>query len=134
MRNRIYKDRLFVFLFGKEENKAWTLDLYSACKEYTLEQAVDKAVDEMPDDFRIKQVLIANRAEVKDMWLTEYNEEEVMQQFKEEGREEGREERDKEIIQAMLLKGRLPQEISDFCDYPIALIEEVQESMTVGIE
>ncbi len=134
MRNRIYKDRLFVFLFGKEENKDWTLDLYSACKEYTLEQAVDKAVDEMPDDFRIKQVLIANRAEVKDMWLTEYNEEEVMQQFKEEGREEGREERDKEIIQAMLLKGRLPQEISDFYDYPIALIEEVQESMTVGIE
>ncbi len=25
-----YKDRLFSFLFGREENKAWTLDLYNA--------------------------------------------------------------------------------------------------------
>ena len=75
-------------------------------------------------------MLIANRAEVKDMWLTEYNEEDVYRHFKEEGREE----RDKEKIQGMLLKGKLPQEISDFCDYPIALVKEVQESMTVGIE
>ena len=34
-------------------------------------------------------IVIAHRAEVKEMWLTEYNEEEVMQQFKDEGREEG---------------------------------------------
>lgn len=25
-----YKDRLFTFLFGSEENKAWTLSLYNA--------------------------------------------------------------------------------------------------------
>ena len=25
-----YKDRLFSFLFGSEENKAWTLSLYNA--------------------------------------------------------------------------------------------------------
>lgn len=25
-----YKDRLFNFLFGSEENKAWTLSLYNA--------------------------------------------------------------------------------------------------------
>ena len=28
--NREYKDRLFNFLFGQEENKAWTLSLYNA--------------------------------------------------------------------------------------------------------
>ncbi len=27
---REYKDRLFNFIFGSEENKAWTLDLYNA--------------------------------------------------------------------------------------------------------
>jgi hypothetical protein len=27
---REYKDRLFNFLFGSEENKAWTLSLYNA--------------------------------------------------------------------------------------------------------
>ena len=27
---REYKDRLFNFIFGSEENKAWTLSLYNA--------------------------------------------------------------------------------------------------------
>ena len=74
---------------------SWFVDRareYSACEEYTLEQAVDKAVDEMPEEYRIKPVLIANRAEVKDMWLTEYDEEEVMQQFRDEGYEDGLED------------------------------------------
>ena len=81
---------------------SWFVDharKYSASKEYTLEQAVDKAVDEMPDEYQIKSVLIANRAEVKDMWLTEYDEEEVMQGFKEEGREEEREDLLRELLE-----------------------------------
>ena len=28
--NREYKDRLFLFLFGREENRSWTLSLYNA--------------------------------------------------------------------------------------------------------
>ena len=28
--NKEYKDRLFNFIFGREENKAWTLSLYNA--------------------------------------------------------------------------------------------------------
>ncbi len=28
--NREYKDRLFNFIFGRDENKAWTLSLYNA--------------------------------------------------------------------------------------------------------
>ena len=28
--NRTYKDHLFVFLFGREERKEWTLELYNA--------------------------------------------------------------------------------------------------------
>ena len=59
------------------------------------------------------------------MWLTEYNEEEVMQQFRDEGYEEGR----NGIIRGMLASGKLPQEISDFCKIPIELVQEVQNSM-----
>ena len=33
-----------------------------------------------------------HRAEVVGMWISEYNEEETMQLFKEEGRQEGRQE------------------------------------------
>ena len=28
--NREYKDRLFTFIFGREENREWTLSLYNA--------------------------------------------------------------------------------------------------------
>ena len=57
-----------------------------------VEDAIDRAIEEMPDGYAIKGLIVANRAEVKDMCLTEYNEAEVMEMFKEEGREEGREE------------------------------------------
>ncbi len=56
-------------------------------KGYTLEVAVDKVIDEMPEGFQIKRFIMSNRAEVENMCLTEYNEAETMQRFKEEGRE-----------------------------------------------
>ena len=59
-------------------------------KGMDIESAVDKAVDDMPDGYEIKMLLIENRAEVKNMCITEYNEAETMRMFKEEGREEGR--------------------------------------------
>ena len=49
----------------------------------SIESAIDNALDEMPDVFVIKQFLMANRADVKDMCLTEYNEAEVMEMFRE---------------------------------------------------
>lgn len=54
-----------------------------------MSSAVDKAISEMPDDFVIKPFLEVHRAEVKGMLLTEYNEAEAMEMFKEEGRAEG---------------------------------------------
>ena len=57
-----------------------------------IEDAVDKAIRDMPEDFEIQEFLIGHRAEVKDLCITEYNEAETMKMFKEEGREEGRKE------------------------------------------
>lgn len=57
-----------------------------------IEAAVDKAMDDMPQDYVIRTFLLGNRAEVKDMCITEYNEAETMKMFREEGREEGRKE------------------------------------------
>lgn len=57
-----------------------------------IEQAVDKALQDMPDEFELKEQLLAHKAEVIGMWINEYNEEETMQMFKEEGRQEGRQE------------------------------------------
>ncbi|MDE7203576.1 MAG: hypothetical protein K2O91_17165 [Lachnospiraceae bacterium] len=51
--------------------------------------AIDQAIDEMPEDFEIKKFITKNRAEVKDMCLTEYNETETMEMLRQEGRQEG---------------------------------------------
>lgn len=60
--------------------------------ETGMSSAIDKAINEMPNDYVIKPFLEAHRAEVKGMLLTEYNEAEQMELFKEDGRREGREE------------------------------------------
>ena len=54
-----------------------------------LEAAVDEAIDKMPDDCQIKAFLIENRAEVKRMCITEYNEARTRAEDREEGRAEG---------------------------------------------
>ena len=89
---------------------AW---LVQAIRDYAedgdVETAIDRAIDEMPGDFLIKEFLIGNRAEVKSMCLTEYNEEETMQMFKEEGIAEGEkkgEDKLARLINALISAGR----------------------------
>ena len=73
---------------------AWLVDQIRENRKTGLEigEAVDKAIDDMPMDYAIRMFLIGNRAEVKGMCITEYNEAETMKMFREEGREEGRQE------------------------------------------
>ena len=58
-------------------------------KGMEIGDAVDLAVDELSDDSVIKPFIIKNRAEVKRMCITEYDEVKTMNMFREEGREEG---------------------------------------------
>ena len=61
----------------------------------------------MPENFEIKKFITANRAEVKDMCLTEYNEMETMEMFREEGLQEGLQKGLQKGLQEGLLKGKL---------------------------
>ena len=61
----------------------------------TVENAVDKALDEMPVNFKIRSYLISNRSEVRRMCITEFDEEKVRRAFKREAQEES-ERADKE--------------------------------------
>ena len=71
------------------------------------------------------------------MCLTEYNEAETMQMFKEEGREEGRVEgleegreiRDREKITDMLRRGKTVDEIVEFCGYPCEQVRKVADAL-----
>ena len=58
-------------------------------KDMDLTHAVDKAISDMPEGFVIKEFIKGNQSEVKNMCITEYDEAETMELFKEEGREEG---------------------------------------------
>ena len=82
-------------------------------KTMDIRSAVNQALKDMPQEFVIREFIELNRAEVTDMCLTEYNEAETMQMFREEaraeglaeGRAEGRvagmEQRDSEILKAI---------------------------------
>lgn len=66
--------------------------------------AIDHAMDVMPKDFVIRKFITANRAEVKDMCLTEYNETETMELLRQEARQEGHREGILEGIQETMLQ------------------------------
>ena len=61
------------------------------CKN-SIKVATEKAVLELPDDSTIKQYLIRNRAEVKKVFLTEYDEERTLAFLKKESHDDGVEE------------------------------------------
>ena len=72
-----------------------------------LHAAVDKAIDEMPEGYVIKAFLIENRAEVKSMFLTEYNEEKVMEKERQEGIKEGTDKERERVAVDMIKEGGL---------------------------
>ena len=41
----------------------------------------------------------------------------------------GKAQRDREKIEEMLRKGKTPEAIADFCDYPLTLVKEVENNM-----
>ncbi len=70
---------------------SWLMDRIRINRDtMELEDAVDQAIRDVPEDFILKPFLITHQAEVKGMLLTEYDEVEQMELFKEDGRKEGR--------------------------------------------
>ncbi len=76
----------------------------------SIGEAIDLALDVIPQDFVIREFLLSNKAEVKDMCLTEYNEMETMEILRQEalleGMQKGRKEGLLEGKQAGLLEGK----------------------------
>ena len=58
-------------------------------KRKNIEAAIDDALDAMPDNSLIKPFIIANKAEVKRMFITEYDEAATLEKFKKEYLEQG---------------------------------------------
>lgn len=65
---------------------AWLIDKIRHYQKTTknLEASIDMAINEMADDFVIKKFLLSNKAEVKGMFLTEWDQEKVLAQERRE--------------------------------------------------
>ena len=101
---------------------AWIVDcIRNMQKTDNLETAIDKTIDIIPQSFLTKPFLEAHRAEVKNMLLTEYNETETMEMFREEGRAEGSEnERIKNIRSLMASLKLTARQAMDALGIPLA--------------
>ena len=116
-----YKSGLLSACKSLSEYSWFVEEVRRNCESMDRERAVDKAIKDMPEDFEIKEFLIEHQSEVKNMCITEYDEAETMEMFKEEGREED--------IAAMLRRGKTVEEIADFCGYSYEQVKKVEESL-----
>ena len=98
---------------------AWFVDKVRSCQKTmeTLSEAIDAALEEMDDGSVLKPFLLSNKAEVKRMCITEYDEERTLSEQREDGRAEGRAEgradRDNELIEKWRKKGYTDEQIKE---------------------
>ena len=98
-----------------------------------LRAFLDYVAGKEVDDNHVRKLDAAvTRAKLNKRWRAEYMiasgwvmDHEII------GRQQGIEEERQERISTMLRNGKTPQEIADFCGYPIELVNNIQESMLV---
>lgn len=86
-------------------------------KTMEIEDAVDKAMADMPEDYVIRPFLDAHKVEVSGMLLTEYNEAETMELFRQEGMDKNRIESIKTVMKKLKYTA---QQAMEFLEIPIA--------------
>ena len=111
---------------------AWLVDAVRRhqSEKMDLDSAVDAALDEMSDEFVIKAFLLENRAEVKSMFLTEYNEAKVMEKERQEGANQERER----VATDLLKEGGLTVSfIARISKLPEDTVRKLAKSMGVAV-
>ena len=102
-----------------------------------FEAAVEAAIQEMPENFVIREFLITNRAEVRRMLLTEYDEEKVLAQERKEAAKEAEirtENKVREAVATDMIRDKKPlKEILKYSKLPEATIRKLAESMGVAV-
>ncbi len=92
---------------------SWIIHRIMSYNKGNLAEAISGAINDMPQEFALKPFLTVHKSEVLDMLLTEYNEseerelfrQEVLEEGRAEGREEGKEESQRETAKKMMGDG-----------------------------
>jgi hypothetical protein len=95
---------------------------------YSIEDAVDLAVDSCIEDDILADFLRGHRAEVRDMCITEFNQEVYERGLLQEGCETGREQ----LIQSMLRNGKSPETIAEFCNIDLDEVKKAEDAMLIN--
>ena len=98
-----------------------------------LETAIDAAIDEMPDEFVIKRFLLQNRAEVKGMFLTEYDQEKVLSQQRRDSMKQGIELANERVATDMLKGGEPLEKIVMYSRLAEDAIRKLANNLGMGI-
>ena len=112
---------------------AWLVDAIRRHEKiyHDIEAAVDASLDEMSDDFIIKKFLLKNKAEVKGMFLTEYDQEKVLAYERLEGVEHGVEQANERVATDMLKDGKPLEEIIKYSRLAKDAIVKIANSLGV---
>ena len=126
----IYVAKLRSYMDGNGGNIENT-DTLSNNKHHkmTIEEAVEKTIDECIKEGILADILTKFRAEVKKMSILEYNARLHEETLKKEGFEDGRTEGREVILQNALLKGHSPEQIADFIGVDLDEVLRVQEKL-----
>jgi hypothetical protein len=119
---------------------SWLIDrirYYKKEHKLEIEEAVDRAIDEMPENSVILPFLIGHRAEVKMSCLTEYDEAKTMAYLRREALEEGHENglregliaKSKEIILKKVKKGMALEAIASDMEENVEDIKELYDEV-----
>ena len=139
--NRKYKDRLFKFIFGPDENVPLNKNctpLYHYTKFISMitaniaagmdnQKAVETAVDEAIKQELLGDFFKVNKAEVIGMCMTEFDEELAINTW----RQDGRTEKAIETAVNMLKKNYPTSDISEITGLPLEKVLELQKEITV---
>lgn len=110
---------------------AWLVDAVrkNQKEKMNLDAAVDKALSEMSDDFAIKPFLLGNRAEVKSMLITEYNEQ---KEFAKE-RKDATDKRNVEVASDMLKKGYPISDVIEISKLPKSTVQKLADKIAAPV-
>lgn len=129
---RSYMARKKLNLYSSSLQKLPVLREYIE-KGLTPAQSVEQAVDECIRSGILEEFLRGHRAEVMDVILTEYNEQEHLEMERNEweakGLAEGLAEKSKNVIKNMLIKGMSDADIMLLVECDQAMIDNVRSSM-----
>ena len=91
--------------------------------------SVDKAIDDMPIDYELKEFLVIHKAEVRNMSITEYNEEETMKLFMKEAADQ----KQHENVVRMLGRHKPVEEIAGDLDVSVDYVKEIEAEVLAKV-